>query len=85
MAPFCVPGAGFLCTMIVPGEGFLLPSSRVPIVKYLITIKTLAIKKFRRNRQKFEIFFVKFQAPLSQKIVSIYLYISYKAFMRSIV
>ena len=26
---FC-PGGGFLYTMIVPGEGFLPPSSRVP-------------------------------------------------------
>ena len=30
------------------------------VVEYLITIKTLTTKKLRRNRQKFEIFFVKF-------------------------
>ena len=39
------------------------------VVKYLITMKTLTTKKLRRNRQKFEIFFVKFQAPFSQKII----------------
>ena len=53
--------------------------------KYLITMKTPTMKKLRRNRQKFEIFFVKFQAPFSQKIINIHLYISYKAFIRSIV
>ena len=30
MTPFSVPRGGFLYTMIVPGGGFLLPSSRVP-------------------------------------------------------
>ena len=52
---------------------------------FKITIKTLTIKELRRNRQKFEIFFVKFQAPFPQKIINIHLYISYKAFIRSIV
>ena len=42
-------------------------------------------KKLRRNQQKFEIFFVKFQAPFSQKIINIHLYISYKACIHSIV
>ena len=41
-------------------------------------------KKLRRSRQKFEFFFVKFPAPFSQKIINIHLYISYKAFIRSI-
>ena len=50
-----------------------------------ITIKTLTIKKLRRNRQKFEIFFVKFQARFPQKIINIHLYISCKAFIRSII
>ena len=50
------------------------------VVEYLITIKALTIKKkLRRNRQKFEIFFVKFQVPFSQKIINIHLYVSYKA------
>ena len=49
------------------------------VVEYLITIKTLTKKKLRRNRQKFEIFFVKFQAPFPQKIIDIQLYISFKA------
>ena len=53
--------------------------------EYLITMKTLTIKKLRKNRQKFEIFFEEFQAPFSQKIINIHLYISYKAFLRSIV
>ena len=39
------------------------------VVEYLITIKTLTIKKLRGNRQKFEIFFVKFQASFSLKII----------------
>ena len=55
------------------------------VFKYLITINILTIKNLRRNRQKFEIFFVKFQAPFSQKIINIHLYISYKTFIRSIV
>ena len=56
------------------------------VFEYLIIIKTLTIKKLRRrNRQKFEIFFVKFQAPFSQKIINIQLYISFKAFIRSVV
>ena len=33
-------------------------------------------KKLRRNRKKFEIFFVKFKPPFSQKIINIQLYIS---------
>ena len=41
-------------------------------------------KKLKRNRQKVEIFFVKFQAPFSQKIINIHLYISYKSFTHSI-
>ena len=32
LTPFSVPRGGFSYTMIVPGEGFLLPSSRVPAV-----------------------------------------------------
>ena len=44
------------------------------IVEYLIT---LTIKKLRMNRQKLEIFFAKFQAPFSQKIFNIQLYISF--------
>ena len=52
---------------------------------FFVNYKNLTIKKLRRNRQKFEIFFVKFQAPFSQKIINIHLYISYKAFIRSIV
>ena len=55
------------------------------IVKYLITMKTLTITKLRRNRQNFEIFFVKFQAPFSQKSINIHLYIPYKGFIHSIV
>ena len=43
-----------------------------------MTIKTLTIEGI-------EIFFVQFQAPFSQKIINIHLYISYKAFIRSIV
>ena len=39
----------------------------------------------KRNRQKFEISFVKLEVPFSQKIINIHLYISYKAFIRSIV
>ena len=30
LTPCSVPRGGFLYTMIVPGRGFLLPSSRVP-------------------------------------------------------
>ena len=30
LTPYFVPGEGFLYTIIVPGGGFLLPSSRVP-------------------------------------------------------
>ena len=30
LTPCFVPGEGFLYTIIVPGGGFLLPSSRVP-------------------------------------------------------
>ena len=30
LTPCSVPKGGFLYTMIVPGGGFLLPSSRVP-------------------------------------------------------
>ena len=30
LTPCSVPRVGFLCTVIVPGGGFLLPSSRVP-------------------------------------------------------
>ena len=53
---------------------------------HLVTCRKLVYnKKLRRNRQKFEIFFVKFQAPFSQKIINIHLYISYKAFILSIV
>ena len=37
-----------------------------------------------KNRQKFEIFFVKFQASFSQKIINLQLYISCKAFICSI-
>ena len=55
------------------------------VVEYVTTINTLTIKKPRRNRQKFEIFFVKFQAPFIQKIINIQLYISFKAFIHSIV
>ena len=55
------------------------------VVEYLITIKTLTTEKLRGNRQKFEIFFEKFQALFSQKIINIQLYISCKAFVRSIV
>ena len=56
------------------------------VFEYLIIIKTLTIKKLRRrNRQKFEIFFVKFQASFSQKVINIQLYISFKAFIRSVV
>ena len=50
-----------------------------------MVIKTLTIKKIRRNRQKFEIFFVNFQAPFAQKIINIHVYISYRAFILSIV
>ena len=32
LTPCSVPRGGFLYTMIVPGGGFLLPSSRVPRV-----------------------------------------------------
>ena len=39
----------------------------------------------RRNRQKFEIFFCKVSSLFSQKIINIQLYISCKAFIRSIV
>ena len=39
------------------------------VVGYLITIKILPIKKLRRNRQKFEIFFVKFQAPFLGRLL----------------
>ena len=46
------------------------------VVKYLITTKTLTTKK---------LFFVKFQAPFSQKIINIQLNISCTAFMCSIV
>ena len=45
----------------------------------VITIKTLTLKKLRRNRQKFEIFFCKVSSLFSQKIVNIQLYISCKA------
>ena len=50
------------------------------VVEYLITIKTLNHRKRRRNGQKFKIFFVKFQAPFSQKIINIQLNISRVAF-----
>ena len=43
------------------------------------------MKKLRRNQQKFETFFVKFQTPFSQKIINTQLYISCKAFIPSIV
>ena len=46
----------------------------------LITIKNL--EGIDRN---FLIFFVKFQASFSYKIINIHLYISYKAFIRSVV
>ena len=46
------------------------------VVEYLITTKTLTTKKLRRNQQKVKIFFVKFQAPFSQKIIDIQLSIS---------
>ena len=56
------------------------------VVEYLITIKTLNYKKkLRRNLQNSKYLFVKFQARFSQKIIDIQLYISCKAFMRSIV
>ena len=50
------------------------------VVEYLIAIKTLTIKKLRRNRQKFEIFFVTFKARFSQRIINIQLYISFKVY-----
>ena len=43
------------------------------VVEYLITTRTLTAKKLRRNQQKFKIFFAKFQAPFSQKIINIQL------------
>ena len=56
------------------------------VVEYLITIKTLNYKKTKKESTKIRnIFFVKFQSPVSQKIINIQLYISYKAFIRLIV
>ena len=46
------------------------------VVEYLITMKTLTTKQLRRNQQKINIFFAKFQAPFSQKIINIQLNIS---------
>ena len=54
------------------------------IVEYLMTIKTLIAKQEGIDKNS-KIFFVKFQAPFSQKIINIQLYISCKAFIRSIV
>ena len=39
------------------------------VVEYLITIKTLNYKKLRRNQQKFEIFFAKFQALFLRRLL----------------
>ena len=41
------------------------------VVEYLITTKTLTTKKLRRNQQQIKIFYVKFQAPFSQKIIKV--------------
>ena len=53
------------------------------VVEYLITIKTLNYKKIKKDKHS-KYLFVKFRAPLSQKIINIQLYISCKAFIRSI-
>ena len=50
----------------------------------LITIKTPTIKNLE-GLDKIRFFFVKFQAPFPQKNINIHLYISYNAFIRSIV
>ena len=50
-----------------------------------MTIKTLTIKNLEGIDKNSKYFFVKFQAPFSQTIINIHLYISYKAFIRSIV
>ena len=52
------------------------------VVEYLITIKILTTIKTltTKTKTKFEIFFVKFQAPFSQKIINIQLYISCKTY-----
>ena len=49
------------------------------VVEYLITIKT------KKESTKIRNIFVKFQAPFSQKNINIKLYMSCKAFIRSIV
>ena len=57
------------------------------VVEYLITIKTSAIKKLdcmKESTKNLKYFFVKFQASFSQKTINIQLYISCKAFIRSI-
>ena len=53
------------------------------IVEYLITLKTLTIKKTKKELTEIRnIFFVKFQAPFSQKIINIQLCISFKVQMK---
>ena len=43
------------------------------------------MKNLERIDKNSKYCFVKFQAPFSQKIINIHLYISYKGFIRSIV
>ena len=50
-----------------------------------MNIKTLTIKNLEGIDKNLKYFFAKLQAPLSQKIINIHLYISYKAFICSIV
>ena len=53
---------------------------------YLITIKTLTIKKTKEEPTKFEIFFCKVSSHFfSEDHINIQLYITCKAFIRSIV
>ena len=50
-----------------------------------LCIKTLTIKNLERIDKNSKSFFVKFQAPFSQKIINLHLYMSNKAFICSVV
>ena len=44
------------------------------VVEYFITTNTLTTKNYEGINKKFKIFFAKFQAPFSQKIINIEVY-----------